>query len=164
MQLMQPDPAACCILAPFTADAANYAAQPVFVSPGMQQQQQQLVNVPGAVYVPHMMTHGSSIAGAMPQSGLQYVAAGSQAGIHGLMASGNCSSSSSASSSSWAAVPDAVGLQQAHGTVPMSVMMSSNTAAAFLGYLPQQSPHVLQQQGFMQQHLPGHASGGQMPA
>jgi hypothetical protein len=46
----------------------------------------------------------------------------------------------------------------------MSVMMSANPAAAFLGYLPQQSAHTLQQQGYMPQQLHSPATAGQVAA
>jgi hypothetical protein len=166
LQLMQPESGTCCFPAPIAADPAQCTPQPAFVShagsPAMQQQQH-LLNVPAAVYMPGMMTHAGGMHGHMPHAGLQYVA-GSQAALHSIMAAGNCSSSSSASSSSWAAIPDAVSMQQAHGTLPMSAMMSSHHLAAFPGYLPQQSAHMLQQPAFLQQQVHGQASPGQLPA
>jgi hypothetical protein len=61
-------------------------------------------------------------------------------------------------------MPDAVGVQQAHGTLPLNAMMSSNHLAAAPGVIPQQQAHVLQSSVIIPQQLHGQRSPGQLPA
>uniref|UniRef100_A0A383VUY1 C3H1-type domain-containing protein n=1 Tax=Tetradesmus obliquus TaxID=3088 RepID=A0A383VUY1_TETOB len=175
--LLQPATGACCIPAPFTADGASSTQQGTFAGhaamPALQlQQQQQLYMIQGPGGMHSIMPQSSSTGHS------HAVAPGGQMGLHGIMplsgmaAAAGSSSSSSASSSSWAAMPDAMGVQQAHGTLPLSAMMSPGQLAAAGGYLSQQQQqqqqqHILHSPVFMQQQqqLHGqHHSPGQMPA